>query len=180
MDKETALVAGANRGVGRGVAIGLAAAGFRVFGTGRSIDAADLPGGVVRARCDHLHDDETAAAFARITEAGAGLAVLVNCAWGGYKRMAEDGRFTWPLPFWEQPAHRWTSMIDAGVRAAFVAASHAARITMPRRRGLIMNISYWAAQKYIGNTIYGIATAARAADLDDYCGYPAHDFTAAH
>ena len=36
-------------------------------------------------------------------------------AWGGYERMVEDGAFTWTLPFWQQPAHRWTSMIDGGV-----------------------------------------------------------------
>jgi NAD(P)-dependent dehydrogenase (short-subunit alcohol dehydrogenase family) len=74
--------------------------------------------------------------------------------------MSEDGKFTWPLPFWEQPAHRWTGMMDAGVRAAFVAASHAARIMAPRTRGLIVNISHWAAQKRIGNAIYGISKAA--------------------
>ncbi len=94
-----------------------------------------------------------------------GLDVLVNAAWGGYERMTEDGQFTWPLPFWEQPMHRWASMMDAGVRAAFVAASHAARIMLaqkrvPGKRGLIVNISFWAAQKYIGNTIYGISKAA--------------------
>ena len=56
--------------------------------------------------------------------------------------------------------HRWTGMMDAGVRAAFVSASHAARIMVPQKRGLIVNISHWAAQKYIGNTIYGISKAA--------------------
>ena len=55
--------------------------------------------------------------------------------------MVEDGQFTWPLPFWEQPAYRWTAMLDAGVRAAFVASSHAARIMLPRRSGFIVNIS---------------------------------------
>jgi dehydrogenase/reductase SDR family member 1 len=74
--------------------------------------------------------------------------------------MSENGQFTWPLPFWEQPVHRWTSMMDAGVRAAFVAASHAARIMVPQKRGLIVNISFWAAQKYLSNTIYGISKAA--------------------
>ena len=89
-----------------------------------------------------------------------GLDVMVNSAWGGYEHMSEDGQFTWPLPFWEQPLHRWTGMMDAGVRAAFVAASHAARIMVPRKRGLIVNISHWAAQKHIGNAIYGISKAA--------------------
>ena len=51
-------------------------------------------------------------------------------------------------------------MMDAGVRAAFVAASHAARIMVPQKRGLIVNISHWAAQKHLGNTIYGISKAA--------------------
>jgi dehydrogenase/reductase SDR family protein 1 len=155
-----ALVTGASRGVGRGVATALAAAGFRVFATGRSIDAADLPPAVARVRCDHTRDDETAAAFARAAAEAGHLDVLVNSAWGGYERMVEDGKFTWTVPFWEQPSHRWTSMIEAGVRAAFVASCHAARLMVPRRRGLIVNISFWAAQKHVGNTIYGVAKAA--------------------
>jgi len=157
---QTALVTGASRGVGRGIAIGLAEAGFRVFATGRSVAAAKLPDGVIRVPCDHQRDEETAAAFARIGAEGGALDVLVNSAWGGYERMIENGAFTWGLPFWEQPAHRWTSMMDAGVRAAFVTAAHAARIMVPRRRGLIMNISHWAARKRIGNVIYGVAKAA--------------------
>ena len=153
----TALVTGASRGVGRGVAIGLAESGFGVFATGRTIATADLPEGIVRIPCDHLRDEQTMAAFERVS---GGLDLLVNSAWGGYDRMTEDGKFTWPAPFWEQPAHRWTGMMDAGVRAAFVAASHAARIMAPRKHGLIVNISFWAAQKHIGNTIYGISKAA--------------------
>jgi NAD(P)-dependent dehydrogenase (short-subunit alcohol dehydrogenase family) len=74
--------------------------------------------------------------------------------------MVEDGEFTWTLPFWEQPAHRWRSMMDAGVRSAFNCSAHAAKMMVPRRSGLIVNISFWAARKYIGNTIYGVAKAA--------------------
>ena len=155
-----AFVTGASRGVGRGVAVALAAAGFRVFATGRSIDAADLPGAVVRLRCDHTSDDDTAAAFSRLAAESGRLDVLVNNAWVGYERMVEDGQFTWMVPFWEQPSHRWTSMMDAGVRAAFVASSYAARVMVPQRHGLIVNISFWAAQKRLGNTIYGVAKAA--------------------
>ena len=155
-----ALVTGASRGVGRGVATSMAEAGFTVYATGRGIHAADLPGGVIRIRCDHLRDEETAAAFARIAAAADGLDVLVNAAWGGYERMVEDGRFTWQLPFWEQPAHRWTGMLDVGVRAAWVASSHAARMMVKRRSGLIVNLGYWAARKYMANVIYGVAKAA--------------------
>jgi dehydrogenase/reductase SDR family protein 1 len=156
----TALVTGASRGVGRGIAASLSAAGYRVFATGRTIDAADLPASVTRIPCDHLNDDETAAAFARIAEESGSLDLLVNSAWGGYERMSEGGRFTWSDPFWEQPLHRWESMMDAGVRAAFVASSHAARMMVRERRGFIVNISFWAARKHVGNTIYGISKAA--------------------
>ena len=153
----TAFVTGASRGVGRGAAIGLAESGFRVFATGRTVANADLPEPIERIPCDQLRDDQTASAFAQVGEE---LDVLVNSAWGGYEQMSENGRFTWGVPFWEQPLHRWTSMMDAGVRAAFVASSHAARVMLPRKRGLIVNISHWAAQKHIGNTIYGISKAA--------------------
>jgi len=156
----TALVTGASRGVGRGIASALSASGYRVYATGRSILSADLPEAVVRIPCDHLKDEETAQAFAQVLSEAGSLDVLVNNAWGGYEKMAENGVFTWGLPFWEQPAHRWSSMLDAGVRAAFVASAHAARSMVARGRGLIVNISFWAAQKHIGNAIYGISKAA--------------------
>jgi NAD(P)-dependent dehydrogenase (short-subunit alcohol dehydrogenase family) len=146
--------------VGKGVAVSLAECGFTVYATGRSIEASDLPPGIVRVHCDHLRDEDTGALFARIAAEAGDLDLLVNSAWGGYERMVEDGQFTWTLPFWQQPRHRWTSMIDAGVRAAFVASAHAAQVMVPRRRGLIVNISFWPAQKYIGNVIYGISKAA--------------------
>ena len=152
-----ALVTGASRGVGRGVAAALHDRGYKVFATGRSVASADLPAGVVRMPCDHRRDEEVAGAFQQIDGP---LDVLVNNAWGGYERMVEDGQFTWTAPFWKQPEHRWTSMIDAGVRAAYVASSLAAPGMIERRAGLIVNISFWAAQKYVGNTIYGIAKAA--------------------
>jgi dehydrogenase/reductase SDR family member 1 len=157
---QTALVTGASRGVGKGVATALGDGGFTVFATGRSIASADLPRSIRRIPCDHTLAEETDRVFAQIAKESAGLDLLVNSAWGGYERMTEKGVFTWTLPFWEQPAHRWPSMMDSGVRAAFLCASRAAQVMVPRRRGLIVNISYWAAQKYLGNTIYGVAKAA--------------------
>lgn len=153
----TALVTGASRGVGRGVASALSGSGYRVYATGRSILSANLPEAVVRIPCDHLKDEETARAFAQVEPP---LDVLVNNAWGGYEKMVENGAFTWGRPFWDQPAHRWVSMMDAGVRAAFTASAHAAKTMAPRGKGLIVNISFWAAQKHIGNTIYGMSKAA--------------------
>src|SRR5690242_865393 len=157
---QSARVTGASRGVGRGIAISLAVAGFHVYATGRTIDRADLPAQIVRIPCDHTDDGQTSAVFDNILAEAGSLDLLVNSAWGGYERMVEDGRFTWGLPFWEQPLHRWASMMDAGVRAAFVCSSHAARLMVPQRRGLIVNISFWAARKYVGNVIYGLAKAA--------------------
>jgi len=110
-----AVVTGASRGVGRGVAIALADAGYAVFATGRTIDDAQLPPSITRLRCDHQHDVETAAVFDRVASEWGAVDLLVNSAWGGYERMVENGAFTWGVPFWEQPAHRWTSMMDGGV-----------------------------------------------------------------
>jgi NAD(P)-dependent dehydrogenase (short-subunit alcohol dehydrogenase family) len=160
LSEQVALVTGASRGVGRGVALGLAAAGARVFGTGRSIAHADLSPDIKRIPCDHTDDQAVAGAFRQIEESAGRLDILVNSAWGGYERMVEDNRFTFIAPFWEQPSWRWDAMIGAGVRAAYVASQHAARMMVPARRGLIVHISFWPAQKFIGNALYGIAKAA--------------------
>jgi len=156
----SALVTGASRGVGKGVATALAAAGYRVFATGRTIESADLPSGIIRIPCNHVDDDQTEAAFEAVRQDVSALDVVVNNSWGGYAQMMEDGKFTWSLPFWQQPAHRWTSMMDAGVRAAWAVSARAVPLMLEQKRGLIVNISVWSAQKYIGNTIYGVSKAA--------------------
>lgn len=160
MDDHVALVTGASRGVGRGVAAELVRLGGRVYATARTIGEADLPEAVVRIPCDHTDDAETASVYDRIREEAGRLDVLVNSAWGGYERMVEDGEFTWPRPFWEQPLWRWQAMMDAGVRALFVASQMAAPLMIERGSGLIVNLSYWAAQKPLGNALYGAAKAA--------------------
>ncbi len=157
---QVALVTGGSRGVGKGVAEELATAGATVFVTGRSVDQQQFEAPCIPVRCDHLDDGQVASVFDRIGADQGRLDVLVNNVWGGYERMVENGEFTWGKPFWLQPPWRWDAMFAAGVRAHYVASSFAARQMVTQRRGLIVNISFWAAQKHIANVPYGVSKAA--------------------
>jgi NAD(P)-dependent dehydrogenase (short-subunit alcohol dehydrogenase family) len=161
LEAKVALVTGGTFGVGRGVGRALAEHGARVFVTGRSAqDGPPLDENVTGIRCDHRLEAQVTAAFQRIAREAGGIEILVNNVWGGYERMVEDGQFTWTKPFWEQPLWRWDAMFSAGVRAHYQASQLAAPAMVANRRGLIVNISFWAAQKYIGNVAYGVAKAA--------------------
>jgi len=161
LDGRTALVTGATKGIGRGIARELARRGARIFATGRSVQTQESGDGqTTMLQCDHRHDDQVDAMFGRVLHDAPAIDILVNSVWGGYENMVEDGEFTWPKPFWEQPLWRWDAMFAAGVRAHYRASQLAARGMAERRRGLIVNISHWAAQKYLGNVAYGVAKAA--------------------
>ncbi len=156
-----AVVTGGTFGVGRGIASVLAQCGARVYVTGRSAhDAAAPDHRITPIRCDHRIDTEVASAFERVMDETGKIDILVNNVWGGYERMIEDGAFTWMKPFWEQPLWRWDSMFAAGVCAHYYASQLAAKSMVVHPRGLIVNISFWAAQKHIGNAAYGISKAA--------------------
>jgi dehydrogenase/reductase SDR family protein 1 len=157
---QVALVTGASRGVGRGVALGLVNAGVTVFATGRRIRESDVDTRITAIACDHTDDRAVGSVFKQIDDQAGRLDVLVNVAWGGYERMVEDGRFTWAAPFWEQPMWRWEAMVTSGVRAAYVASQQAARRMIQAHRGLIVHVSSAAARKYAGNVMYGLAKAA--------------------
>jgi NAD(P)-dependent dehydrogenase (short-subunit alcohol dehydrogenase family) len=158
---KVALVTGASRGVGKGVARELIEAGATVYITGRSVDDMRyVDGKGVALECDHRDDEQVQSAFRQITDNEGRLDILVNNVWGGYEKMIDDGEFTWMRPFWQQPLWRWDAMFQAGVRAAYVASQLAAQVMTGQRSGLIVNISFWAAQKYIGNVAYGVAKAA--------------------
>jgi dehydrogenase/reductase SDR family protein 1 len=161
LDGRVAIVTGATKGVGRGIARELAQNGARVFVTGRSApDHERLDERITGIRCDHRLDLQVEAAFERIIREANTIDILVNNVWGGYERMVENGEFTWAKPFWEQPLWRWDAMFSAGVRAHYQASQLAAPAMIAQRRGLIVNISTWAAQKHIGNVAYGVSKAA--------------------
>lgn len=175
--KKVAVVTGASRGVGKGIALGLGEAGATVYVTGRTIknktDAEKLGGTVhqtaeavtamggkgIAIQCDHTDDAQVEAAFKQIAKEKR-IDILVNNAWGGYENMHEGRRFTYFKSFWEQPFWRWDAMFDAGVRAAYTASAFAARMMTKKKSGLIVNISFWSAQVYMNNVQYGVSKAA--------------------
>jgi dehydrogenase/reductase SDR family protein 1 len=178
LEDTVAIVTGASRGVGKGVALGLGEAGATVYVTGRTVhDGAGvdgLPGTIditavevrrlggraIPVRCDHRNDAEVEALFHRVMREHGRIDLLVNNVWGGYENLLVDSRHVDSFPFWEQPIERWDSMFAAGVRAHYVASVLAARAMTRQRRGLIVTISFWAAQKFMGSPAYGAAKAA--------------------
>jgi NAD(P)-dependent dehydrogenase (short-subunit alcohol dehydrogenase family) len=182
-----AVVTGASRGAGRGVAIELGAAGATVYVTGRSTRAQQpegyeqilalshldrLPGSIddtadevtraggkgIAVRCDHTNDDEVSALFARIAQEQHGrLDLLVNNAWGGHETF--NGVFS--APFWEHPLAHWESMMDRGVRNHLLASRFAAPMLVKQGRGLIVTTTFWDRGQYLqGNLYYDLAKAA--------------------
>lgn len=98
--------------------------------------------------------------FQRIRVEKRRLDILVNSAWGGYERMVEDGRFTWPARFWDQPLWRWEAMVGIGVCAAFVASQHAARLMLPARIQLSEAGRCWWRPRLPASIVSGTPTAA--------------------
>jgi NAD(P)-dependent dehydrogenase (short-subunit alcohol dehydrogenase family) len=162
-----AVVTGASRGVGKGIALALGEAGATVYVTGRS-DAGGttegLPGTVgetadavtqrgghgIGVRCDHTADAEVEALFARVAQEQGRLDVLVNNVWGGYEQH-DLARFV--APFWEQPLRHRSGMFEAGVRAHLVATRRAVPLMLPHRRGLIVHTTAWDRDRYLGNLV---------------------------
>jgi NAD(P)-dependent dehydrogenase (short-subunit alcohol dehydrogenase family) len=161
LNGKVALVTGASRGIGKGIALELVDAGATVYITGRCVeDMQYISGKGIAVKCDHRSDEQVQLAFRKIAGEQGRLDILVNNVWGGYENMIENGEFTWSRPFWQQPLWRWDAMFQAGVRAHYVASQLAAQVMVAQSSGLIVNISFWAAQKYVGNVAYGVSKAA--------------------
>lgn len=148
-----ALVTGASRGIGRGIAIALAAAGATVVATGRSVEGGD---GITAIRCDHRDDAAVAAVFDRVSAEHGRLDILVNNA----TAVPELSFLFSDTPFWDVPIATWDDLTVIGLRSHFVAAQHAAPLMVRQRSGLIVNISSAGAQMKIAIAPYGVAKAA--------------------
>ena len=183
---KVAIVTGASRGIGKGCALELGAAGAIVYVTGRSTSEADhpLPGTVgatareidelggtgIAVGLDHRDDDAVAALFARVLDEHGRVDVLVNNAF----IVTDD--LTSGRPFWEVPISNWDDMIDVGTRSAYVASAFAAPPMVAARSGLIANISSSGAEEYAWQVAYGVGKCA----LDRITADTAHELAPHH
>lgn len=188
MDRQrVALVTGASRGAGAGIARGFGELGYTVYVTGRTEtpgaatgwDGSVLPGTVaetaetVTARggrgipvlCDHARDEDVARLFERIAAEQGRLDILVNNAAYIHSQLIDK------KPFWEKELDA-QKIIDVGLRSAYVASWHAARMMVPQRSGLIAFTSSFGATCYMHGPAYG----AQKAGLDKLAHDMEHDF----
>ncbi|MCH2173412.1 SDR family NAD(P)-dependent oxidoreductase [Myxococcota bacterium] len=162
-----ALVTGATRGIGKGIALELGAAGATVYFTGRSTTedpkrpgtvgatAAEIEangGKAVPMRCDHHVDTEVSEVFERIQKDEGRLDILVNNA------TAEMGSMVGKR-FWELPIELWDDLIGVGLRSHYVASLHAAPMMISQRSGIIVNVSSHGSREYLMGVAYGVGKA---------------------
>lgn len=166
-----AVVAGASRGIGKGIALELGAAGAHVVVSGRTFTArpgakpgsleetaAEIVaagGSATPVRCDFTDDDDVAALFAAVNDEHGSLDILVNSVFNAREFGGSIGR-----RFWELPVDTWREVVDVGTRSAYVAAVHAAPMLLGSERGLIVNVSGRGAERYRYNVAYGVGKAA--------------------
>lgn len=175
MTGTVALVAGASRGVGRGVAVELGEAGATVWVTGRSRDGGPTTDGMpetldgtarlvdeaggraLPVTCDHTDDEAVAELARRIREESGALHLFVNCVWGGYEDY-DHAMFQRPLE--DQPLWRWDRMFATGVRANYVTARAMAPLMEASGGGLMIGISAGDQGKFLHDVQYDVAKAA--------------------
>lgn len=159
---KVAVVAGASRGAGRGIALALGEAGATVYVAGRSTRGGTPPsdgapgtiedtaesvtarGGVgIAVRTDCTDESQVAALFARVEREQDGLDVLANAVWGASDGTASTNEALagWGSPFWERSTNEWRRMMDAGPHAYYLTAFHAARLMAKKKRGLIVGVT---------------------------------------
>ena len=171
---QVALVAGATRGAGRGIARALADAGAVVYCTGRS--AAGHPKGMdrpetidetaalieqaggraVALRVDHTHEDEVANLAARIRNDAGRLDVLVNSIWGA------DPLLDWARRFWEIDLANIRAYLDQTLISHVITNRHLAPLMVEADRGLIIEVIDGHFAGYRGHLLYDLVKASLA------------------
>jgi NAD(P)-dependent dehydrogenase (short-subunit alcohol dehydrogenase family) len=178
---KVAVVTGASRGVGKGIATMLGELGATVYVTGRTTaatpnatsgtinevaEAITAAGGVgIAVRCDHADDAQIKALFERVKAEQGHLDILVNNATTiGADPLA-------PPPFWKKSL-AIAEQFTVGLRSAFVASYYAAPLLIAADKALVVNISYYGAVSYHLDPAYG----ATKAGLDKLTFDMAQDF----
>jgi dehydrogenase/reductase SDR family protein 1 len=170
LDGKIAVVTGASRGIGKGIALELGVAGATVYVTGRTVDeaGAPLPGTVgataeevtqlgghgIPVPCDHSKDEQIEALFARVREEQRRIDILVNNVFSAPEQSIFGAKF------WELPTSIWDDIFHVGCRAHFIASHAVAPMMVEQKDGLIINISSFAGAAYIFNVAYGVGKAA--------------------
>jgi NAD(P)-dependent dehydrogenase (short-subunit alcohol dehydrogenase family) len=163
---QIALVAGATRAAGRGIAQELAAAGAKVYCTGRSVRSApatpgrpetieetaeliEAAGGqAIAIRVDHTVEAEVEALAARVKADEGRLDILVNDIWGG------DDLVQWDQPFWGQDMAAVRTLVDRAILGHWITARHLAPMMVEANRGLIVEVTDGSTAGYRGNLLY--------------------------
>ena len=172
---KVALVTGASRGIGKGIAIGLGESGALVYITGRSVNqtnsidsisgslletktAIEKVGGIcIAVPVDHSDDEQIKSLFEQIDrEQNGQLDLLVNNAYGGVRSLiSSNGK-----PFWESDISLWDACNQVGLRSHYVASHFAAKMMTERKQGLIVTISSWGGLAPIFGVAYGTGKSA--------------------
>jgi len=170
---KVAVVTGASRGIGKGIALVLAEQGATVYVTGRTVEAgsAPLPGSIgetvalcnergaasggkaIAVPLDLMDDASIAALFDQVRREQGRLDLLVNNA------MAIPEAMTQRCGFWEKPLSE-LEILDTGVRAVYQCAWHAARIMVPQGSGLIVAMSGYVGVTYTYDVLFGTTKSA--------------------
>jgi NAD(P)-dependent dehydrogenase (short-subunit alcohol dehydrogenase family) len=176
-----AIVTGASRGAGRGIAVALGSHGATVYVTGRSERKGDhaLPGTIyetaeavtraggqgIAVRVDHGDDKAVEQLVAQVEREQGRIDILVNNA------CALNDSLNLPVPFWEKPLDS-ADMLDVGLRSGFIATYFAAPVMARQRRGLVIFTSASGAVHYAFGPTYG----AHKAGMDKFAADMAVDF----
>jgi dehydrogenase/reductase SDR family member 1 len=167
LDGRVALVTGASKNIGKGMALEVGASGAVTYVTARSLE--DVPGQLaslnrtvaeiealggtaIAVACDHTDDAQVEAVFDRIRDEQGRLDLVVNVASPDFSEMVG-------VPFWEIPFRHITNCLDIGPRSDYVTTALAARMMIPQGSGVVINISSHGAQGYLLSVPYGVGKA---------------------